>query len=123
MHNIKYVAQDDIEWTDSMKDQVQHKIVEPLERHMKAKPFELTVHLGLERKRMRARQPAFAVCLVLETFDGSRSEVVRQHSPDFHALVNDLSSVMRSRVRRAGRRRFAMNFRNLVSAGQRPGLQ
>jgi ribosome-associated translation inhibitor RaiA len=99
MNNIRFISQD-LEWTESMKESVRHKIVEPLERHMKAADFDLAVHLGMERKRMSARQPSFVMSLVLQTFDGRKNELVRRQGGEFTTLVNDVSSHLRLKVRK-----------------------
>jgi len=120
MHRISFVSPD-LEWTDGMKESVYQKIVGPLERHLKTKDLELSVHFNIERKRMCARQPGYAMSLVLQTFDGRGNEVVRRHGEEFHALVNDVSSALRSRVRKKNgpRRKFFVNPFKLLPAVSR----
>ncbi|MBX3020313.1 MAG: hypothetical protein KF799_01445 [Bdellovibrionales bacterium] len=99
MNQVRYVSAD-MEWSDSMKQSIVHKIVEPLERHLKHKNFDLAVHLTMERKRMQARQPHLLMSLTLNTHDGKKVEVVHGHGDEFFSLVNTVSNRMRTRVRK-----------------------
>jgi len=105
MMNIRYVTQQ-LEWTESMKDAVRLKIVEPLARHFKNADFELSVHFEPERKRRNAGSPRFEMWVVLQSFDGRHNEVVRSEGAEFSALVNEVSHNMRNRLRKAPRRKF-----------------
>jgi ribosome-associated translation inhibitor RaiA len=94
---VQFVSQD-LEWTESMKECVQRKIVDPLHRHLATENFELSVHIGLERKRLSGRKPKFEMWLVLQTFDGKSNEVVRGDNEQFLPLVSAISRQMRTRV-------------------------
>lgn len=102
--SIRYVSRD-LEWTDSMKECVQQKIVGPLEKHIKHVDYELSVHLECDRKRSNNRRPRFAMWVVLQTFDGHNNEVVRREGDDFHYLTNEVSSSMRSKLKKTADRR------------------
>lgn len=116
--NIRYVSQE-IEWTQPMKDCVRAKILEPIERFLKTSDFELSVHLEVDRKRILGRKPRYEMWTVLQTFDGRTNEVVRRQSIDFYALTNEVSSGMRSRLRkkRSFKPRF-FDFRQVFSFSQ-----
>lgn len=94
---VQFVSQD-LEWTEAMKECVRRKIVAPLQRHLATENFELSVHLGLERKRLSGRKPKFEMWLVLQTFDGRSNEVVRGDNEEFLPLVSAISRLMRTRV-------------------------
>ena len=103
--NIRFVSQD-LKWSESMKDCVRQKIVEPLAYHLKSDDFELSVHFEAERKRRLSTIPRFEMWVVLQTFDGRNNQVVRCAGTDFTALTNEVSQNMRSRLRKSPRRRF-----------------
>lgn len=106
---VQFISQD-LEWTEGMKECVQKKIIEPLQRHLSSDNFELSVHLGLERKRVQARKPKFEMWIVLQTFDGRNNEVVRSEDDRFLNLVHRVSKQMRTRIDKVhGRRRFLTN--------------
>ena len=88
--DIRYVAQD-FNWTDEKKECVRAKIVAPLERFLKTSDFELSVHLD-------ARKPRHEMWVVLQQFNGGSNTVVRCQGREFHALVNDVSSTMRTQL-------------------------
>ncbi len=94
---VQFVSQD-LEWTPSMKECVQRKVVDPLHRHLSTDNFELSVHLGLERKRLSGRKPKFEMWLVLQAFDGRSNEVVRGENEHFLPLVSAVSRQMRAKV-------------------------
>lgn len=96
---VQFVSQD-LEWSEAMKECVQRKLVQPLHRHLSTDNFELSVHLGLERKRLSGRKPKFEMWLVLQTFDGRNNEVVRGENEQFIPLVSMISRQMRARVRK-----------------------
>jgi hypothetical protein len=113
--NIRYVAKD-VEWTDSMRDAVWTKIVEPLRQGLKTDRFDLSVHFHTTRKRVQNRKPEFEMWAVLVTY-GRGNEVVRCAGPDFYPLVTEISTLLRARVRKAGsirRRLFVNPFRHLA---------
>ena len=90
--DIRYVAQD-FNWTDERKECVRAKIVAPLERFLKTSDFELSVH-------MDARKPRHEMWVVLQTFTGIGNKVVRCQGYDFQTLVNDVSSHMRTQLKK-----------------------
>lgn len=105
----RFVSQD-LDWTEAMKDVVRSKIVEPLQRHLDRDNFEVSVHLGAERKRMHNRKPKFEMWVVLQTFDGRNNQIVRREGDDFNTLANEVSSCMRAQLNKHKfRRRFAAN--------------
>jgi ribosome-associated translation inhibitor RaiA len=112
MSSVRYAASG-IDWSESMKVSVQHKIVEPLERHLKNKDFEVTAHLAVERARTTGRQPCFSISVSLNRFDGHRGETVHAQGDEFYALLNDVSSRMRARLRKhsLGRRIFQSSLK------------
>ncbi|MGE0528534.1 MAG: hypothetical protein AB7G93_12385 [Bdellovibrionales bacterium] len=102
--NVRYVSKD-LEWTSSMKECVSHRIVDPLRRHLKSEDFELSVHLEMGRKRMRARKPWFELWVVLQSFDGAGNKIVRRQGNEFPTLVSEVSSAMRACLRKTHLRR------------------
>ncbi len=105
----RFVSQD-IEWTESMKETVRLKIVEPLRRHLDKDNFEVSVHLAAERKRTQNRKPKFEMWVVLQTFDGRNNQIVRREGMDFLALANEVSGCMRAQLNKHKfRRRFSLN--------------
>ncbi len=113
----RFVSQD-LEWTEAMKETVRSKIVEPLQRHLDKDNFEVSIHLGAERKRMNGRKPKFEMWVVLQTFDGRNNQIVRREGHDFAALANEVSSCMRSQLSKHKFRRKGTHnpFRALASA-------
>lgn len=113
----RFVSQD-MEWTESMKETVRAKIVEPLRKHLGRDNFEVAIHLGEERKRMDNRKPKFEMWVVLQTFDGRNNQIVRREGEDFLTLANEVSRCMRAQLsRNKFRKRFSLNpFRQSVPA-------
>src|SRR6218665_2992178 len=99
MSSVRYNA-NGLEWTESMKMAVEHKIVQPLGRHLKNKNFEIVAHISVGRARVNARQPRFSMSLTLNTFDGHRTETVHAQGDEFHAILNDVSGRVRARLRK-----------------------
>lgn len=97
--NVKYVAKE-LEWTETMRECVEHKIVQPLQKFLDTDNFDLSVHLTMDRKRVQQRKPQFEMWVVLQTYDGRKNEIIRRHGSDFYALVGEVSSGMRARVRK-----------------------
>lgn len=114
----RFVSQD-LEWTESMKETVRCKIVEPLQRHLDQDNFEVSIHLAEERKRMSGRKPKFEMWVVLQTFDGRGNQIVRREGYDFSVLANEVSSCMRTQLNKHKfRRRFTdRSLKALQSAG------
>ncbi len=111
----RFVSQD-MDWTEGMKECVRQKIVDPLQKHLDKDNFEVSIHLGAERKRMANRKPKFEMWVVLQTFDGRNNQIVRREGEDFTALTNEVSRCMRSQLtKHKFRRRFSLNpLRHLV---------
>ncbi len=99
--SIRYVSQD-LDWSPGMQECVRTKIYEPLVHQLKSSDFEMSAHLGYERKRPSTMKGSlrYELWVVLQTFDGRSNEVVRCQGRDFNALVNEVSSQMRSRLRK-----------------------
>ena len=113
----RFVSQD-LDWTETMKECVRQKIVEPLQKHLDRDNFEVSVHLEAERKRMGSRKPKFEMWVVLQTFDGRNNQIVRREGEDFVTLTNEVSKCMRSQLNKHKfRKRFNLNpLRHLIPA-------
>lgn len=105
---VRFVSQD-LEWTDSMKQIVQDKLVKPIRRFLKNDNFELSAHLALGRKRMGNRKPMYEFWIVLQTFDRLGNQVVRREGNDFIPLVLETASVMRAQLRKERNRLKTFN--------------
>lgn len=107
--SVQCVAKD-IEWTDSMQEQVDLKIVDPLKSRLNTNNFELSLHLEPEKKTIPGQNPRLEMWAVLQTFDGHGLEVVRRRGIDFYSLINDVAAGLRTQLREAkARPRFAFN--------------
>ncbi|MGE4132004.1 MAG: hypothetical protein AB7F86_10235 [Bdellovibrionales bacterium] len=99
----RYVSQD-TDWTESMKSAVRDRIIEPVRHHLANENFEISVHLGVERKRMASRKPKFELWVVLQTFDGQGNKIVRREGETFMKLVHDVGSTLKNQVDRTKRK-------------------
>lgn len=93
--NIRYVAQD-LDWSAAMKENVERAVVAPLAADLKTANFELSMVL-------KKGGPYYELWAVLQTFDGHGNEVIRRKGEEFHSLLDEVSSGMRSMVRKSRR--------------------
>jgi hypothetical protein len=107
--SVRFVSQD-LAWTESMKNSVQMKIVEPLTRYLKSGDFEISIHLDIGWKKNPEVSPRFEMWVVLQTFDGRQNSVVRREGTNFAAVANDVSSGVRAELKRPRRSRFFVLF-------------
>lgn len=114
LKHVRFVAQE-FEWSEAMKESVWQKILEPLDRVLKTPEYDLSIHWERDPKH----EGHFVLSLILQTFDGQKNRVVRAHGSDFLALVHDVSSHLRSGLRKPTAPRFLSWF-GLRSKASRP---
>ena len=99
--NIRYVSRD-LEWTPSMIQTVEEKVISPLRHLLRSNDFELSLHFDLEGQKHRH----FAIWIVLQTFDGGHNQVVRRAGYEFGALADEISRAVRLEIERSVRPRY-----------------
>jgi ribosome-associated translation inhibitor RaiA len=106
--NVRYISRD-IDWTESMKIQVENKIIAPVRRFLNSERFDLSVCFDMERRRSHHRFPDYELWVVLQTFDGRSNEVVRCQGSEFLELINEVSNSLKEQLRKSQvGRRFSM---------------
>ena len=96
---IRYVSRD-MNWTESMKEQVRAKLVAPLVRGLGSRRFELSVHVDEVRGAPLNdnERPSMEIWAVLQTFDGNTNRILRRRGADFGQVIDEISKNLASQT-------------------------